>query len=88
MRATLGFLSMVTTHAAVSFATVPLSEISAKAAEIKAAGWIGHGRGDPWVQTFSKSLPDTVNDPEAELRRIMGDYWLDADGIRELLYSR
>jgi hypothetical protein len=78
----------VTTHASVSFANVPLAEISEKAAAIKAAGWTAHDRGDPWAQRFSKVLPDSENDPERELREIMGDYWLDADGIRELLDSR
>ena len=82
----------MTIFAAVSFARVPLDEITSKAAEIRAAGWssgsVAESRGDPWAQTFSKVVPEEGDDPEAELRAIMGDYWLDADAVRNLLDSK
>ncbi len=75
---------------AVSFARTPLEEISAKAAEIEALGWRERegGRGDPWAASFQKDLPEGEADPEVELRRVMGDYWLDADAFRELLSAK
>lgn len=72
----------------VSFARTPFAEISAKAAQIEALGWThdDETRGNPWVATFSKSFPmDESTDHEAEIRAVMGDYWIDADGIRSLL---
>jgi len=77
-----------TWSASVSFAKTPLDEIGAKVAELKAAGWVDSGRrGDPWVAVFDKRQPRDDADPEAELRRIMGDYWVSADEIRTLLAS-
>jgi hypothetical protein len=79
-----------TTHVGVSFARTPLADISAKVEAIKALGWREgeDGRGDPWAATFVKDMPDDDNDPAAELRAVMGDYWLDADAITGLLASR
>jgi hypothetical protein len=74
--------------AGVSFAQTPLDQIGAKIEAIVSRGWHEEERGDPWVVSFSKSLPEGDRDPEAELREVMGEYWLDADAIRELLSAR
>ncbi|MGD0272507.1 MAG: hypothetical protein ABSB96_02080 [Gaiellaceae bacterium] len=67
----------------VSFAKAPLDEISGKAAEILALGWKESGlRGDPWAVSFEKVFPDTTTDAEAELRAVMGDYWMTKDDQR------
>lgn len=77
---------MTTTHwsASVSFAQTPLAEIGSKLEEILALGWKELDRGDPWAVVFRKHLPESVRDPEAELREVMGEYWMTADDIREL----
>ena len=71
--------------AVVSFANTPLAEVSAKAAEIIALGWSENDRGDPWVVSYRKDFPDGERgDAEAELQRLMGDYWLTADDMQAL----
>lgn len=77
----------MTLIAGVSFARTPLEEISAKVEQIKALGWRERedGRGDPWAASFVK---DEARNAEAELRGVMGDYWLDNDAIKELLASK
>ena len=70
----------------VSFARTPLAEISAKANAIQELGWREDKRGDPWVVAYRKTIPEG-QDPEAEIRVVMGDYWLTADDIRDLLAS-
>jgi hypothetical protein len=66
-----------------------------KAAEIEARGWEEEDRGDPWVVQVRKSwgpgsalsalIPEGEGGTaEAELREIMGDYWLSADEIATL----
>lgn len=72
----------------VSFARTPLEEISGKVAELAALGWREYGRGDPWAATFQKDVPEELADPSAEVRQVMGDYWLDADAMRALLASK
>jgi hypothetical protein len=81
---------LVPVTAVVSFARTPLDEIAAKVEVIKARGWQERedGRGDPWVASFVKHFPEGTGDVEAELRDVMGDYWLDADAIRALLASK
>lgn len=74
--------------AAVSFARMPLAEVSAKVAEIEALGWVEVGRGDPWAVSFRKEVPEEQADPEADLREVMGEYWMTADEIRALLASK
>lgn len=77
----------MTLIAAVSFARTPLEEISAKVEQIKALGWreSEDGRGDPWASSFVKDVPrDQASNADAELRAVMGDFWLDADAIKEL----
>ena len=81
-------LAVTTWYAGVSFARTPLEEVSAKVEAIKALGWHEERRGDPWVGTFSKAMPEDETDPEAELRAAMGDHWLDADAIQTLLASK
>ena len=78
---------MIPWFAAVSFAKVPLNEIGEKANAILQSGWTGEvtRRGDPWVQVVAKSFPGSEKDPEAELRAIMGEYWLAPEGIRQYL---
>lgn len=81
----------MTLIAAVSFARTPLQELSAKVEQIKALGWRERedGRGDPWAASFAKDVSeDEARNGEAELRAVMGDYWLDADAIKELLASK
>lgn len=70
--------------AGVSFVKAPLAEISGKVAEIIALGWEEVRRLDPWEVSFSKDFSDP-SDWKAELHAVMGDYWLTADEISELL---
>jgi hypothetical protein len=77
-----------TSLAAVSFARTPLAEIGGKVREITALGWVEEDRGDPWAVTFRKVVPEGEANPEAELHRVMGDYWLDAGSLRTLLDSK
>jgi hypothetical protein len=70
----------------VSFARTPITEISAKANAIQELGWREDKRGDPWVVAYRKVISEG-QDPEAEIRAVMGDYWLTADDIRDLLAS-
>lgn len=72
---------------AVSFAKTPLGEISKKAEQIRALGWKEDRRGDPWAVTYRKWVPRGV-DAEAELRDVMGDYYLTPEDTRSLLDSR
>jgi|KBSMisStaDraftv2_1062788.scaffolds.fasta_scaffold782056_2 hypothetical protein len=67
---------------AVSFAETPLAEISAKATELEAHGWVfdEERKGDPWVVLLSKRFSGREPDlREAELRALMGTYWVDLD---------
>jgi hypothetical protein len=70
----------------VSFARTPVAEISAKANAIQELGWREDKRGDPWVVAYRKVISEG-QDPEAEIRAVMSDYWLTADDIRDLLAS-
>lgn len=76
--------------ASVSFARTPLREIGEKVAQLEALGWHEHedGRGDPWAAAFVKQIAEgSAAQASAELQAVMGDYWIDAAGIRELLDS-
>ena len=69
---------------ALSFSETPLSEISAKAAELTRRGWVfdEERRGDPWLVLVSKRFPGPVpDDCESELRDVMGNCWVDLDGV-------
>jgi hypothetical protein len=46
----------------------------------------GDKRGDPWVVAYRKVIP-AGQDPEAEIRAVMSDYWLTAEDVRDLLVS-
>jgi hypothetical protein len=70
----------------VSFARTPVAEISAKANAIQELGWREDKRGDPWVVAYRKVIP-AGQDPEAEIRAVMSDYWLTAEDVRDLLVS-
>jgi hypothetical protein len=70
----------------VSFARTPVAEISTKANTIQKLGWREDKRGDPWIVAYRKVIPEG-QDPEAEIRAVMSDYWLTADDIRDLLDS-
>jgi hypothetical protein len=80
-------MALMSLTVSVSFARTPLAEVSAKAAELEALGWreLEDGRGDPWAASFQKDVPEEDNDPEAEVRAVMGYAWVDADEIRALL---
>jgi hypothetical protein len=80
-----GSLAERTWHVAVSFLRTPFAEISSRIQAIQEYGWSVEHRGDPWVVSFSKSLPEEFTEPETELRRLMGEEWLGADDIRRLL---
>jgi hypothetical protein len=71
---------------AVSLARVPLREISRKVEQLEALGWREDRRGDPWAASFVKDFPAGEDSTaEAEVRRVMGDYWVDAAERRALL---
>jgi hypothetical protein len=76
---------MIEIITSVSFAATPITEMGTKANAILALGWEPRDRGDPWAVEFAKKFEEGVSDPEAELREVMGDYWLGAHEIRELL---
>src|SRR5262249_23534464 len=78
-------LSLMSFTVGVSFAKTPLAEGSENAAALEALGWHETDRGDPWATSFSKDVPEQETDPAAEVRGVMGEYWLSADEIRELL---
>jgi hypothetical protein len=67
--------------AVVSFAETPLAEISTKAAELERRGWSfdEQRKGNPWLVLLSKRFPAPPDDCEAEIRDIMGNYWVDLD---------
>lgn len=83
--ATIGAVALMGFIVGVSFARTPVAEVSAKAAEIEALGWREIDRADPWSISFRKDVPEEDADPTAEVRAVMGDYWLDADETRALL---
>jgi hypothetical protein len=72
----------------VSFARTPLSEVTERAAAIEALGWRETGRGDPWIVSLRKDVPEEEPDPAAEVRGVMGERWVGADEIAELLRTR
>jgi hypothetical protein len=73
--------------AAVSFADTPLEEMAPRANQILSLGWTIVDRGDPWVIFFAKHVDESGGEPEAELRDVMGDYWVDGAGMTKLLAS-
>ena len=47
------------------------------------AGWEPvDGKGEPWAILVGKTFSEHTPDPEAELREIMGDYWMTGKEIR------
>ena len=67
---------------AVSFAETPLAEISTKAKALRSRGWVfdEERKGDPWLVLISKRFEGPVlDDGEAEIREVMGNYWVDLD---------
>jgi hypothetical protein len=72
-----------TVFTVVSYANTPIAVLSEKAAAIAALGWQEReeGRGDPWLVWYRKDFEDSPADPEAELRQVLGPYWLGADAI-------
>lgn len=80
-------MAVMTMRVVVSFARTPLEEISSKVEEIKALGWEERedSRGNPWAVAFVKDFPEEeIDEQVAEVRAVMGDYWLDKDAVREL----
>lgn len=75
----------MTLYLGVSFAMTPLKEIGPKANAIMALGWEYNGRGDPWSVSFRRDCPEEgASSAVSEVKELMGDYWLDADGITAL----
>jgi hypothetical protein len=71
---------------AVSLARVPLRDISRRVEQLEGLGWREDRRGDPWAASFVKDFPEgDEGAAEAEVRRVMGDYWIDAAETRALL---
>jgi hypothetical protein len=78
-------MALMSLTAGVSFVRTPVAKVTERAAAIEALGWREVGRGDPWVVSFQKDVPEEDSDPSAELREAMGEFWVTADEIRELL---
>ena len=77
---------MSSVRIAVSLARVPLREISRKVEQLEALGWREDSRGDPWAASFVKDFPEGEDSAaEAEVRGVMGDYWVDVAERRALL---
>jgi len=86
MYAQRGSMQARSVRIAVSLARVPLREISQKVEELEALGWREDRRGDPWAASFVKDFPEGEESAaEAEVRRVMGNYWVDATAARALL---
>ncbi len=67
----------------VSFYKVALLEIGPLANRIvEPAGNQVDGKGEPWAILVGKTFSEHTPDPEAELREIMGDYWMTGKEIR------
>ena len=75
-------MSGETHYATVSFYKVALLEIGPLANRIVEAGWEPvDGKGEPWAILVGKTFSEPTPDPEAELREIMGDYWMTGEEI-------
>jgi hypothetical protein len=76
-----GMIAAVRTMvAAVSFQNTPLGLIAEKQREIEALGWREYDRADPWLVRYEKDFAEEHHrGADAELRRVMGDYWLSPD---------
>jgi hypothetical protein len=72
-----------TVYSAVSFWRTPLAEVSAFAQAIERLGWRENDRDDPWTVLYGKE-DERGDDAEAELRGVMGGFWLSGDDIRAL----
>src|SRR6476661_6744211 len=72
--------------AAVSFQNTPLDLIAEKQREIEALGWHEYDRADPWLVRYEKDFAEGEHHrgADAELRRVMGDYWLSPDETASL----
>jgi hypothetical protein len=84
-----GAMALKPIYASVSFARTPLSEIGRKVEELEALGWRQDDRrGDPWVVFFVKDFPEeAAGEATAELRSVIGDYWLEPEEIRLLRHD-
>ena len=74
-------IAVRTMFAAVSFQNTPLDLIAEKHREIEALGWREYGRADPWLVRYQRDFAEGEHHRgvDAELRRVMGDYWLSPD---------
>jgi hypothetical protein len=71
--------------AGVCYANAPLERISAMHSEILARGWREEDRGDPWLAAYEKVIPEGEQAKAvAELRSVLGEYWLSDDEFRKL----
>jgi hypothetical protein len=83
-------MPLMPVYAYVSFARTPLSEIGRKVEELETLGWRQDDdrRGDPWAAVFVKDFPEEAGgEATAELRRVMGDYWLEPEEMRALRHD-
>jgi hypothetical protein len=83
-------MALMPVYASVSFARTPLSEIGRKVEEIKTLGWRQDDdrRDDPWAAVFVKNFAEeAAGEATVELRRVMGDYWLEAEEMRALRHD-
>jgi hypothetical protein len=87
VRASIRAVALMSLTVGVSFARTPVAEVSAKAAELESLGWREVGRGDPWAVSYNKDVPEEDADPYADVRAVMGDYWMTADEMRDLRAS-
>jgi hypothetical protein len=68
---------------AVSFAKVPLVEQGPLAQKLVALGWEWSANDADWCAHFRKEFPEGVTgaEVEAEIRSVMGDYYMSSDEI-------
>jgi hypothetical protein len=57
--------------------------------EILKLGWTAERRGDPWMIAFRKDFPGgtSVQHAEAEVKNVLGDYWVGAEDFDALRSS-
>lgn len=69
---------------AVSFERTPVPEIGPKWMELHALGWEWQENLPPrWIARFKRVYPDShaAKGAEAEVQRVMGDYYVSADEL-------
>ena len=78
-------MAEMTFIAGVCYAKAPLERVSAMQDEILARGWREEDRGDPWLAAYEKAIPEGEQGTAlAELRSVLGEYWLSDEEFRAL----